>query len=334
VDERERMKTEPAAKGRVVVVGSSNTDMIVHVPRLPEPGETVLDGRFAHAAGGKGANQAVAAARAGAAVRLVACVGDDDLGRSARAGFVQEGIDVEHVVVDASEASGVAFIFVGADGENSIAVASGANLALTPGHVAAARSAFTEASVLLLQLETRLETVEAAARHAHEAGVLVVLDPAPARELPDSLLEQISILTPNATEARHLTGIAVCDAGSAEAAARQLMARGADSVIVTLGSKGAVWTRRDAVMRIEGHDVDAVDTTGAGDVFAGCLAASLAQGTAPADALAFANAAAALSVTREGAQPSAPSRSDVAAVLASPEGRPGRAPIETGGDDR
>ncbi len=312
-----------SGRGGVVVVGSSNTDMIVRVPKLPRPGETVLGGRFARAAGGKGANQAVAAARASASVSLVACVGDDDLGRAARAGFEAEGVDTGALVVDEAHASGVALIFVAEGGENSIAVASGANAALTPAHVEAARALIEGAAVLLLQLETPLETVEAAARIASEAGVRVVLDPAPARELPDALLACVSILTPNAPEASQLTGIDVHDVESAERAARQLCARGAGSACVTLGPSGVVWVRAEEVLRIEGHGVDAVDTTGAGDVFSGCLAAALARGLTDEAALHFANAGAAISVTREGAQPSAPRLREIEAFGADQAGHEG-----------
>jgi len=305
-----------SAAASVVVVGSSNADLIVRVPALPGPGETVLGGRFARAAGGKGANQAVAAARAGAAVSFVACLGDDDLGRRAREGFEAEGIDASAVAIEPSQPTGVAFIFVDAKGENSIAVASGANSALSPAHLEAARETIESAAVLLLQLETPLETVAAAARMAADAGVRVVLDPAPACRLPDSLLARVSILTPNATEAAQLTGLEVADRRGAERAAAWLRERGVETVCVTLGRGGVVMAGPDGSFEVDAHGVEAVDATGAGDVFSGCMAAALAAGRPLVDALAFANAGAACSVTVEGAQPSAPKRPDVESQVA------------------
>jgi ribokinase len=295
----------------IVVLGSSNTDMILRVPRIPRPGETILGGRFATAAGGKGANQAVAAARAGGRVSFIARVGSDAFGDQAVAGFEREGIAVERVLRDPLEPSGVALIFVEESGENSIGVASGANARLSPGDVEFARDAIAGASILLMQLETPLESVEAAARIAREAGTTVLLNPAPAREVPAALLHHVSILTPNRGEAEHLTGVAVSDTRSAVEAARRLRARGVGAVIVTLGSDGAVSVTEQGTEAVAGHPVAAVDTTGAGDVFNGCLAAALCERRPLHEALAFANAAAALSVTRPGAQPSAPTREEV-----------------------
>jgi ribokinase len=302
----------------IIVLGSSNTDMILRVPRIPRPGETILGGRFTTAAGGKGANQAVAAARAGGRVSLVARVGSDAFGEQTVEGLRREGIAAERVVRDAQEPSGVALIFVEESGENSIAVASGANARLSPGDVEDARELIAGASILLMQLETPLETVESAARVACERGAKVILNPAPARELPDTLLQNVSILTPNQSEAELLCDIAVTDAESAEVAGRRLMARGPESVIVTLGAQGAVWVSEHGALRVEGHCVSALDTTGAGDVFNGSLAVALAEALPARAALEFANAAAALSVTREGAQPSAPTRSDIEALLRDP----------------
>ncbi len=303
--------------GEIVVVGSSNTDMIVRVPRLPGAGETVIGGRFARAAGGKGANQAVAAARAGAHVRLVASVGDDDLGAAARTGLEAEGIDVGGLVTASGTASGVAFIVVDEAGENAIAVASGANAALRPAHVEAERAAIEAADVLVVQLETPLDTVAAAIDVAHGAGVQVVLDPAPAQTLPGELLARVDVLTPNVTEATQLTGLAIDDVETAGRAAQSLRAQGARRVVVTLGAEGALWVDADSALHVEGQGVDCVDSTGAGDVFAGCLAASLARGDARSDALAFANAGAAISVTREGAQPAAPTGAEIEARIAT-----------------
>jgi ribokinase len=299
----------------IVVLGSSNTDMILRVPRIPRPGETILGGRFSTAAGGKGANQAVAAARAGGRVSLIARVGSDAFGEQAVAGFEREGIAVECVLRDPQEPSGVALIFVEESGENSIAVASGANARLSPSDVERAREVIAGASILLMQLETPLETVEAAARVASEGGTTVILNPAPAGALPDTLLRHVSILTPNQSEAEHLSGVAVTDPRSAEAAARRLMALGPASVVVTLGRQGAAWVTERGTEVVAGHPVAAVDTTGAGDVFNGSLATALAEQRPAREALEFANAAAALSVARHGAQPSAPTRTDIETLL-------------------
>lgn len=297
----------------IVVLGSANTDFIVRVPRIPKPGETILGGRFDEAAGGKGANQAVAAARAGGRVSLVARLGSDALGDRAVAGYAREGIAVGSVVRDAEAPSGVAFVFVDDAGENAIAVASGANAKLSPADVEASRAEIAAARVLLLQLEVPLESVLAAARIGREAGALVVLNPAPAQPLPAALLSCVGLLTPNQVEAEALTGIEVTDRASAEAAALRLLERGAAQVIVTLGAQGALWRTAEACFEVPGHRVQAVDSTGAGDVFHGALAVALCEGAAWREALAFANAAAALSVGRAGAQSSAPQRPEIEA---------------------
>jgi ribokinase len=308
-------KTPRARKNSVVVIGSSNTDMILRVARVPRPGETLLGGAFSTAAGGKGANQAVAAARAGGGVAFVARLGLDSLGNEALAGFRREGMTLSHVVRDPSQPSGVALIFVGADGENSIGVAGGANQRLSPRDVRAARSLIEGARVLVLQLETPLETVEAAASIAHRAGVQVILNPAPAQPLPDSLLGKVSLLTPNETEASLLTGVSVVDVASATLAAAALRKRGAHGVIVTLGASGALVATDAAVSLVPGFAVRALDTTAAGDVFNGALAVRLAEGCPLLDAVRFAHAAAAISVTRAGAQPSIPTRREINALL-------------------
>jgi len=293
---------------KLVVIGSSNTDMIVQVPRIPRPGETVLGGRFQTAPGGKGANQAVAAARAGADVSLLACVGDDSFGREALAGFAADGIDCEHVVVDPAAPSGVAQIFVAADGENSIGVASGANACLTPAHIERAASAIEAADTVLLQLEVPLETVMRAAEIGASADCRVILNPAPAQELPAELYLQLGILSPNETEAELLTGIAVKDENSAAAAAASLRDRGVDTVMITLGAEGVFVSTETLSKIVPAYVVEAIDTTAAGDVFNGNLAAALSRGLQLEDALAYAQAAAALSVQCLGAQPSAPTR--------------------------
>ncbi len=297
---------------RIVVVGSSNTDMIIQAPRIPQPGETILGGQFSMAAGGKGANQAVAAARAGGQVTFVARVGDDMFGEQAVKGFVADGIDVKHVIKDKQAASGVALIFVAADGENSIGVASGANGQLSPQDVQAATEAIGSADVVVMQLETPLETVKAAAEIAASRKVRVILNPAPAQPLPDDLLKCVSVLTPNETEAELLTGIKVDSEAKAAEAAKALRDRGVGMVIVTLGAKGVYVSSPEFNGSVAGFTVKAVDTTAAGDVFNGALAVAMAEGRALTDAVRFANAAAAISVTRLGAQPSAPKRAEIA----------------------
>jgi ribokinase len=298
-------------KPRLLVLGSSNTDMVVRLERIPRPGETVLGGEFVTAAGGKGANQAVAAARAGGRVVFLARVGADGFGREALRGLRRDGLDVRHVVVDDAAPSGVALIFVGAEGENSIAVAPGANSRLSPADVEQAAPAFARADLVLAQLEIPLETVQAAARLARKAGARFVLNPAPARPLPLSLLRHVAILTPNETEAERLSGVRVRDAASAQRAARCLRRRGVGAVVLTLGAQGAWVSSAGFEGAIPGFRVRPVDTTAAGDVFNGALGVAWAEGRDLPDAVRFANAAAALSVTRLGAQPSAPRRDEI-----------------------
>ncbi len=293
---------------RIVVLGSSNRDIILRLPHLPAPGETVLCGNYQTAAGGKGANQAVAAARAGGAVTLVARVGDDADGGDARAGYAGEGIDVAHVRRDKRAPTGAAFIFVSKSGENCIAVADGANGRLGTADVKRADGAIRRAALLLLQLEVPLESVSAAAALAAAHGVPVILNPAPARKLPAALLRNVTLLTPNEGECESLTGIRITGKRAAAKAASRLLARGPRGVIITMGGRGAFVATREWREWIPGFKVRAVDTTGAGDVFNGALAVALAEGRALREAVRFAHAAAALSVTKPGAQSSAPHR--------------------------
>jgi ribokinase len=302
--------------GKIVVVGSSNTDMIIKLDRIPKPGETILGGAFTTAAGGKGANQAVAAARAGGHVTFVARVGQDVFGEQAVAGFARDGINVDYVFRDKSSMSGVALIYVAKNGENSIAVASGANARLSSADVKKARPAFVHGSVLVLQLEIPLETVQTAADIAVKNGIRIILNPAPARPLPGKLLECISILTPNESEAELLTGIAVNNETSAAKAAASLHSHGVSNVIITLGARGAFVSTEDFCGCIKGFKVKAVDTTAAGDVFNGALAVGLAEGQSIMDTVHFAHAAAAISVTRLGAQTSVPTRKEIEKFLA------------------
>ena len=305
-----KAKPRPAAPN-ILVAGSSNTDMVIRLDHIPAPGETVLGGEFLTAAGGKGANQAVSAARAGGKVTFIARVGRDAFGAQAIAGFRKDGINVAHVTQDDKEPSGVALIFVAKDGENSIAVASGANARLSPADVRRAKSAFTSADLVLMQLETPLETVLEIAKSADYARIPVILNPAPARALPDELLKLISVLTPNETEAEMLTGIRVRDQSSAGRAADRLLARGVQTVIVTLGAQGALVAKKGLKQVVPGIPTKAVDCTAAGDIFNGALAVAIGERRSLLEAVQFANAAAAISVTRLGAQPSAPYRAEI-----------------------
>jgi ribokinase len=302
---------------RVLVVGSSNTDMVIRVPRIPRPGETVLGTDFAMAGGGKGANQAVAAARAGGRVTFVARVGDDVFGERAIADLAADGLDTRFVLRTAGSPSGIALINVDGRGENSISVASGSNALLSVEDVKSAAAAFREADIVLLQLESPLETVLAVVRTAGETGVPVVLNPAPARPLDPGLLAGVTVLTPNETEAELLSGIPVRDDGGVRDAAATLRRRGPRTVIVTLGKRGVYAAAPDLEGFFPAFGVEAVDTTAAGDVFNGALAVALAEKSPLAGALRFAQAAAAISVTRPGAQPSAPTRAEIAKLLES-----------------
>jgi ribokinase len=288
---------------RIVVVGSANMDLVVRAPRIPSPGETVTGGSFLRADGGKGANQAVAAARLGAAVTFVARVGSDELGEAAIEGLRAEGIDVRHIGRDPAEPSGVALIVVDEAGENAIAVAPGANEALSVQNVEEARPAIESADVLLLQLETPLPAVKRAAELAAHAGAAVILNPAPARSLPDALLELVDVLTPNEGEAELLA-----EQATPSAAAAHLRQRGAARVVVTLGAAGAlVCTGADPHI-VPGFPVRAVDTTAAGDAFNGALAVALGSKIPLTEAVRFACGAGALAATAPGARPSLPSR--------------------------
>ncbi len=304
---------------RVVVVGSANTDMVVRCPRIPAPGETVIGGEFIVAAGGKGANQAVAAARLGAEVTFIARLGIDVFGDQALEGYRAEGINVEAVVRDPNAPSGVALIMVDErNGENSIAVAPGANNRLTPENISAAEALIAKADVMLLQLEVPLETVAAAVRIAHRQGVRVILNPAPAPtvELPADLLGSVDVLTPNQFEARRVSGL---DAdASNEAVAAALMQRGVKTVVLTLGADGALVASVQGVTHVPAFKVNPVDTTAAGDAFNAGLAVALSYD--PEDmlgAVRYANAVGALATTRMGAQPSLPTAASVEALLTS-----------------
>ena len=298
---------------RVVVIGSSNTDMVVKAARIPQPGETVLGGEFVMVPGGKGANQAVAAARLGAEVTLVARLGDDLFAEASLRSFREAGIRTEAVVRDPEAASGVALILVDESGENAIAVAPGANARLTPADVDRAEAAIRAADVVVLQLEVPMPAVLHVIRLAKRHGRRVILNPAPAAPVPDEALAMVDFLTPNETEAEILLGggAAASAWGGIAAVADALRAKGAGTVIVTLGREGAFVVGPGGSVHVPGRHVKAVDTTAAGDAFTGALACALGEGRDLAAALEFATAAAALSVTRMGAQSSLPDRAAV-----------------------
>ena len=299
----------------ITVIGSSNTDMIIKVPRIPKPGEIVLGGKFSTAPGGKGANQAVAAARSGGKVTFVARVGDDIFGEQALKGFKEDGINTEFIVKDKDAPSGIAQIFVAEDGESGIAVASGANLNLSVYDIIAAKEAILSSDILLMQLGIPLKTVQYAAKFAFDNGIRVILNPAPGQPLPIEILKTISILTPNEAEAAMLTGIKIEDEGAAEDAGKILMSKGVNKVIITIGKKGALILDSSGSELIGGFKVHAVDTTAAGDIFNGALSVALAEKKNIWEAVKFSNAAAALSVTKLGAQPAAPKRKEILEFL-------------------
>jgi ribokinase len=304
-------------KPRVVVVGSANTDLVIRVPRLPRPGETVSGTRFAVCAGGKGANQAVAAARAGARVAFIANIGSDDFGDAALAGLQRERIDTRHVVRSPRATSGVALIMVDASGRNLIAVARGSNDELLPRHIEAARPAIRAAGCLVVQLEIPLATVGRAIELATRHGVPVLLNPAPARRLPRSLLQFTTFLTPNEIELAALTGMPTKGKSQVEAAARRLQALGARHVLATCGARGVCWRNAASTRWFSAPRVKAVDTVGAGDCFSGAFASAFAEGKTVPEAAQFAVAAAAISVTRPGAQSSMPCRIEILRALSS-----------------
>ncbi len=307
----------------ILVVGSANVDFIVRSERLPRPGETVVGGELITAGGGKGANQAIAAQRLGARATLVARVGNDGPGQFALEAFRAEALDISHVTTDADSATGVALILVDRAGQNLISVASGANLLLTPTDIQNARIAFDGANALICQLEVPLESVQLALAQARERGIVTILNPAPARPVPDDILRLTDWITPNEFEASTLSDIPVTDAASARRAGHLLLDRGVGGVVVTLGDRGAVLVTPDLFEVRSAHAVQAIDATAAGDAFTAAFAVAIARGESPSAALAFANAAGALTTTRRGAQPSLPTSADVARLLVGQVGADG-----------
>ncbi|EKS6644017.1 ribokinase [Enterobacter hormaechei] len=297
--------------GNLVVLGSINADHILNLETFPTPGETVTGNQYQVAFGGKGANQAVAAGRSGANIAFIACTGDDDTGERVRKQLASDNIDIAPVSVVAGESTGVALIFVNAEGENVIGIHAGANAALTTERVEAQRGIIAGAEALLMQLESPVESVLAAAKIAHENHTSVVLNPAPARVLSDELLALVDIITPNETEAEKLTGIRVENDDDAARAAFALHEKGIGTVIITLGSRGVWASVNGEGRRVPGFKVKAIDTIAAGDTFNGALVTALLEGKAMDDAIRFAHAAAAIAVTRKGAQPSVPWRKEI-----------------------
>lgn len=297
--------------GNLVVLGSINADHILNLETFPTPGETVTGNQYQVAFGGKGANQAVAAGRSGANIAFIACTGDDDTGERVRKQLASDNIDIAPVSVVAGESTGVALIFVNAEGENVIGIHAGANAALTTERVEAQRGIIAGAEALLMQLESPVESVLAAAKIAHENHTSVVLNPAPARVLSDELLALVDIITPNETEAEKLTGIRVENDDDAARAALALHDKCIGTVIITLGSRGVWASVNGEGRRVPGFKVKAIDTIAAGDTFNGALVTALLEGKAMDDAIRFAHAAAAIAVTRKGAQPSVPWRKEI-----------------------
>jgi ribokinase len=296
-----------------VVAGSINLDLVVRSSRLPRPGETIIGRETQELAGGKGANQAVAAARLGGNLAMIGRVGDDAFGERLKAGLKAEGIDVSRVAVTPNCASGLAIVAVDDGGENAITVIPGANGRLTPADVRAAANLIAEADVLLLQLEVPLETVLSTIELAREHDTLVILDPAPAPASFPTQLLSVDLVCPNETEAAALTGIAIANLADAKRAAKRLLEMGTHYAIITLGSQGAILCGPDGRSHeIPSFEVQAVDTTAAGDAFAAALGVGLARGKPILEAVRYACAAGALAASRPGAQPAMPTAADIA----------------------
>lgn len=297
-------------KKKILVIGSSNTDMTIKSEWLPKPGETILGGIFCMGPGGKGANQAVAAQRLGGDVTFICKVGNDIFGDNAVKGYEKEGMDISHIL-RSDKASGTALIMVDAHGENCIAVAPGANGDITPEDIDALADVIKEASFLILQLEIPVPAVLRAAKIAHEAGVCVILNPAPACPLPEELFRYVSLMTPNQTETSLMSGLEVTDRASLLEAADKLRGYGVRDFVITLGSKGSLVYEGGVATEVPALKVKAVDATAAGDTFCGALCVALSEGLGLVDAARFATKASALTVQKMGAQDSIPYRSDI-----------------------
>ena len=296
---------------KVVVIGSSNTDMVVKTSRFPEPGETIIGGDFFMFPGGKGANQAVAAARLGGEVTFICSVGDDLFGEKALKGYHDEGMNMQGAIVTSESPSGVALITVNDEGENEIVVASGANMALSAEHIEEQSGLLENAAIVLTQLETPLSVVKYLAGYCKDKGLRLMINPAPARKLPEEVLENLFLITPNQSESFLLTGVKVNDENSAHAAAEKLLEKGVQNVIITMGSLGAFFMNRENHFMVPAKRVIAIDTTAAGDVFNGALAVSLAENISWKEAIVWATKASAIAVTRLGAQNAAPYKDEI-----------------------
>lgn len=296
---------------KIVVIGSTNTDMVIKTGHLPTPGETILGGEFFMNPGGKGANQAVAASRLGGNVAFISKTGNDIFGEQSVENLRREGVNTENMIVDPENPSGVALITVDSKAENCIVVAPGANTTLKPDDIDKAIKQIGIAEIVLLQLEIPIKTVEYAAQIAYRNNKKVILNPAPAQKLSDSILKTIHILTPNETEAEILTGVKVTNSDTAEKAAQILKKKGVEIVIITMGANGAFIHTDSLSELIPAPEVKAVDTTAAGDAFNGALAVAVSEGFNIREAVQFANKAASIAVTRPGAQASTPYRREV-----------------------
>lgn len=304
-------------KNKIVVIGSSNVDLLMKMDHLPEKGETVTDAEFFQVYGGKGANQAVAAARAGGNVAFVNCVGEDAYTPQMVRNYKNDGIDTRFVFHEKGIASGHALIMIGGEGMNYLSVAPGANYKLTPQKIDEAISVIDEAAMIVMQYEIREETIKYVIDIANRKGIPVMWNCAPARAFDLSYIPKINILVLNEVEAGFLAEMPVENAADAEKAAQKLVARGVEKVIITLGSQGAFVVTKTEKVSVPAFKVEAVDTTAAGDTFCGAFAVALVEGKSLKDALQFASAAAAISVTRIGAQPSAPTFSEIDSFLKS-----------------
>ena len=303
-------------KNKIVVIGSSNVDLIMKMDHLPEKGETVTDAIFMQVYGGKGANQAVAAARAGGNVAFVTCVGEDAYTPQMVQNYKADGIDTRFVFHERDMASGHALIMVGGEGMNYLSVAPGANYKLTPERIDEAMPLFREAAIILMQYEIPEGTIKYVIDVANRMGIPVLWNFAPARSFDLSYVSKVDILVLNEVEAGFLADIPVTNEAEAEKAAETLIYKGVRKVIITLGSQGALAITRDEKVSVPAYKVDPVDTTGAGDTFCGSYAVAFVEGKSIRESLQFASAAAAISVTRMGAQPSAPRRDEIDAMLA------------------
>ena len=300
---------------KIVVIGSSNTDMVAKTERLPGRGETVLGGSFFMNQGGKGANQAVAAARLGGDVTFIAKLGNDSFGKQAIELYKSEGINVDYIFIDPVNPSGIALISVDRGGENSIIVASGANANLNVEDIEKARSVIETADIVLMQLEIPLETVEFVAKIAIEKGIKVILNPAPAHHLPLFLLNNLYAITPNRVEAEYLSGVEIVDLETAKRAADAIAEKGVKHVLITMGAEGVLIKENSRYYMVDAEKVTVVDTTAAGDTFNGALCVGLSENMPLREAAEFACKAASLSVTQMGAQSSIPYRKDLKTTI-------------------